>query len=298
MNELVKYRKQVTSQDGEDGIIEEIFKRLGIVKGHCVEFGAWDGKSLANTWDLWHNKKWQALLIECHDKRFSDLEKEYGVLTNLKLVHAMVEVDGENSLTNILKRADYPKDFDLLSIDIDSVDYYVWESLKEFTPKLVVIEYNPSIPPDMEIVDEIGAVEFGASAAALYKLAISKDYVLATCTRSNMFFVHKSIFPELKIESPSLKEAFCYDHIRYVIGSFRGRTFMSTTHKLPGHIQTNGLISFRALLPANLTEDQKKNLTPVLVHEVSWLQRNILTMPFILLFAKIYGFFHKLRSKE
>jgi hypothetical protein len=49
-NHLLRYAKVVTSQDGEDGVIDEIMRRLGIAKGWCVEFGAYDGKTDANVW--------------------------------------------------------------------------------------------------------------------------------------------------------------------------------------------------------------------------------------------------------
>src|SRR6185437_11729185 len=54
-NYLGRFAKTVTSQDGEDGVLAEIFARLKIERGWCVEFGAWDGKFHSNTWDLVHN---------------------------------------------------------------------------------------------------------------------------------------------------------------------------------------------------------------------------------------------------
>ena len=43
------YKKNIFSQYGEDGIIDEILKRLQRVSNkQCCEFGAWDGKFLSN----------------------------------------------------------------------------------------------------------------------------------------------------------------------------------------------------------------------------------------------------------
>jgi hypothetical protein len=50
--ELLKYGTNVTSQSGEDGILREVFARIGLKSRWCVEFGAWDGKKFSNTFDL------------------------------------------------------------------------------------------------------------------------------------------------------------------------------------------------------------------------------------------------------
>ena len=63
MSSLINFRKNLYSQDGEDGVIEEIFKRLSINKGTFVEFGAWDGKYLSNTFALLQ-KNWAGVYIE------------------------------------------------------------------------------------------------------------------------------------------------------------------------------------------------------------------------------------------
>ena len=45
---LFTFRNDTYSQVGQDGIIEEIFKRLNIKNGIFCEFGAWDGFHLSN----------------------------------------------------------------------------------------------------------------------------------------------------------------------------------------------------------------------------------------------------------
>jgi len=71
-NWLALYRKNITSQSGEDGIIEKIFE---LIKGDnwCVEFGACDGKSTSNTWNLINNKGWSAVPIEPNKKKIKNL---------------------------------------------------------------------------------------------------------------------------------------------------------------------------------------------------------------------------------
>ena len=68
------YKKNIFSQYGEDGIIEEIFKRLeGVSDKQCCEFGAWDGKFLSNTCNLITNHNYEAVLIEADEKKFNEL---------------------------------------------------------------------------------------------------------------------------------------------------------------------------------------------------------------------------------
>ena len=60
---------------------------------------------------------------------------------------------GENSLPEILSKHNIRKDFDFLSIDVDGTDYYIWESLeKKYNPKVVCIEFNPTIPNNIEFI--------------------------------------------------------------------------------------------------------------------------------------------------
>jgi hypothetical protein len=222
----ISFRKAVTSQWGEDGIIAEIFRRIGTENKCCVEFGAWDGKYLSNTWDLWHNKDWSAILIEGEAERAKALEKSVQDFEKVKTHNALVTAQQENSLDSILAKLKAPTNLDLLSIDIDGDDYYIFESLKRFIPRLVVIEYNPTIPPELDLVQAQGEY-FGASALALVNLAKAKDYGLVCCTETNCFFVHGPDYPKLKMLEPPLHEVFPRDHITYVITAFDGRAFLS-----------------------------------------------------------------------
>lgn len=220
------FRKVVTSQWGEDGIIEEIFRRIGTENEFCVEFGAWDGKHLSNSWDLWHNKGWSAILIEGDRERCDALAQSLRDFPKAKAHHAYVAAEGENSLDHILTRLGAPPRLDLLSIDIDSDDYYVFESLRSFTPRLVVVEYNPTVPPETDLVQARGEY-FGASARALVRLARGKGYKLVCCTETNCFFVLDADFARLGIPEPSLEEVFPREHLTYVITSQAGRAYLS-----------------------------------------------------------------------
>jgi hypothetical protein len=224
--DLSKYARNVTSQFGEDGIIEEIFRRIGETDRTCVEFGAWDGKHLSNTWKLWHEKGWGAVLIEGDRARYEALRDSLSGFPKVQAEHAFVAAAGENSLDRILTRCGLKGAFDLLSIDIDGDEYHVWSAMVGLRPRVVVVEYNPTIPPELDLVQTPGAY-FGSSAGALARLAQDKGYALAACTSTNCVFVSADEFAKLGIPPVSLRTIFPRHNLTYVINSYDGAMFVN-----------------------------------------------------------------------
>lgn len=189
---LSSFAKNVHSQYGEDGIIEELLRRIGSVATldrWCVEFGAWDGVYLSNTCNLIRNSGYRAVLIE------GDAEKHRELCANMpdeqivKLCR-FVQFEGPSTLDNILKEAPIPAGFDFLSIDIDGCDYFIFESLTAYRPKLVCIEFNPTIPNDADFVQPKDfAIKQGCGPGALVRLAETKGYSPVAATECNLFFV-------------------------------------------------------------------------------------------------------------
>jgi hypothetical protein len=205
-NKLKKYAKNVTSQYGEDGIIQRVFEILPSQKERwCVEFGAWDGKYLSNTYELITNQNWKGILIEGNENKFPDLEKTYDNNERAILICKFVDFGGKDSLDNILGQTEIPVDFDLLSVDIDSNDYHVWDSLKKYSPKLVVIEFNQTIPSDVEFVQKKDIfLNHGNSLLSLVKLGKLKGYELIATTKCNGFFIKKEYFGLFDINDNSI----------------------------------------------------------------------------------------------
>ena len=223
---LSEYSKNITSQNGEDGILAEIFRRIGITSKTCIEFGAWDGIHLSNTWHLWHDQGWTALLIEGEPSRYTSLRDSLAAYPTVTALHAFIGLEGSSKLDHILNRAQWPgPQFDLLSIDIDGDDYSVWDSLEEFRPRVVVIEYNPSIPPEADMVQAPGEY-FGASASALVRLGHRKRYRLSALTATNCIFVADEDFARLAIPEVSLAREFDRSRLSYIINAYDGRTFL------------------------------------------------------------------------
>ncbi len=197
---LSSFARNVHSQTGEDGVIEEALRRLAehtSLDRWCVEFGAWDGLHLSNTLNLIRGQQYSAVLIEADPKKYRELCANLPGDHLIKL-QTYVELDGPRRLDGILAETPIPRDFDFVSIDIDGCDYYILESLVDYRPKLICIEFNPTIPNEVEYVQERSfEVKRGASAASLVKLAEQKGYTLAAVTPLNVFFVRTDLASHL-----------------------------------------------------------------------------------------------------
>lgn len=150
--EQVDEQGNVYSQFGEDRVIQEVLATLGdstsLDKWAC-EFGAWDGLHLSNKANLKVNAGYSAVLIEADAVKFQELKRNMQPYP-AECVNAFVDLEGANTLDNLLSVTSIPIDFDLLSIDIDGADYWIYESLKKFRPKVIVVEYNPTIPKEVD----------------------------------------------------------------------------------------------------------------------------------------------------
>ncbi|MCW2601822.1 MAG: hypothetical protein JWM02_3651, partial [Frankiales bacterium] len=199
---LISYSRNVHSQCGEDGILAELRRRLRLNSGSFVEFGAWDGKHLSNTYALLADG-WKGVYIEGDETRFADLLKmkeAHG--DSVVAVCAYVGVCGPDSLDELLSKTFIPLEFDVLSIDIDSYDFQVWFSLTNYSPKIVIIEGNSQVLPGIWQVHQPGICQ-GSSFTALVALGEHKGYKLV-CHTGNLIFVRKNLVDSLGIDSASL----------------------------------------------------------------------------------------------
>ena len=216
----------VTSQFGEDAYIYEIFNKIGDGSKVCVEFGAWDGKFHSNTWDLWANKDWTALLIEGDREKFPSLRESVASFSKVSTINEFVRAEGSSSLDAILDRWKEGVQIDLLSIDIDGDDYHVWKALLKYRPRVVIIEFNPTIPPEIDLVQKKGEY-FGSSAGALARLAHEKMYKLFSVTDTNCIFVTNEEFSSLHIEEPNINSIFSRKYLSNIINSYDGRMYLN-----------------------------------------------------------------------
>lgn len=203
---LIEYRKNIHSQNGEDGVLEEIFKRINIASSNnekwCVEFGAWDGKHLSNTFHL-VEQGWNAVYIEGDKEKYQDLLETVKQYPKIKPINAMVgfEESDSNNLNNLLIGTKIPEDFDLLSIDIDSFDLAVWQCFVG-QPKVVIIEINSSIEPGI-LQWHDGIICQGNSFSSTIKVAEDKGYMLV-CHTGNLVFLREDLVQMIGLDNRSI----------------------------------------------------------------------------------------------
>jgi len=133
------------SQNGEDTFVRELFEKIDKKVEWVCEFGAWDGKHLSNTFTFIANDNANAVLIEGDSTKFIKLQKRAKTYTAITPINKFI--DTNNTLDSILADTKIPQNFDVLSIDIDSNDLDIWESLQSYDPICVIIEINNLIPP-------------------------------------------------------------------------------------------------------------------------------------------------------
>ncbi|MBE9664869.1 hypothetical protein [Mucilaginibacter boryungensis] len=219
---LNKHEYQVFSQYGEDGIIQEIFNRIGSTNQYFIEFGVQDGLE-CNTLNLLY-KGWKGLWIEGSPQYADKIRATF----NDMIGHGQLTIKNEfitaENIESIFNSAGAPAELDLLSIDIDYNDYYIWQAITNFNPRVVIVEYNATFRPDTEFIVKYksdtsgdGSSYFGASLLSFQQLADKKGYCLVSCSfaGTNAFFVRKDLIGDL-FEAPFTAENH-YEPTRYYL---------------------------------------------------------------------------------
>src|SRR5258708_5638238 len=147
---LLRHGFKIYSQNDEDGIIQEIFRRIGVGDRRFVEFGVQTGVE-CNTAKLLV-EGWRGLWIEADARSANQIRGGFADFLEsgkLRLIEEMVSAENINAL---LDQAGFVGSIDLLSIDIDFNDYWVWKAIEAAQPRVVVIEYNASLSPPLSLV--------------------------------------------------------------------------------------------------------------------------------------------------
>lgn len=222
-----RYCRNIYSQNGEDGILEQLLKELEIEGGTFCEFGAWDGISGSNTYNLILNHQFTGMAIEIDPQRCRMCAKNYKSFPHVQVFQGAVLYNHPHfDLNAWLKKGNMPIDLDVLSIDIDGDDYYVWQNLTDYTPKIVILEVNsyrdpvfdelPGVPSSEYNIDPLrlwhpGRIAVGCSFISAVKLGLEKGYIPVAFT-GNLTFVRQDLAPRLK-EFPILVSDNPYDYV-------------------------------------------------------------------------------------
>jgi hypothetical protein len=196
--DLTAHELRVFSQNGEDGVLAEILARVGVTAGTFAEFGIGDA-SEGNTVFLAQVLGWSGAYIEAEPHAYERLARRFAANPRVQTVHAAVEPD---NVEELFAAAGVPEEPDVVSIDVDGNDYWIWKALERHRPRVVVIEYNGDLDPASRRVmpytpgfrwDHTSA--YGASLGALEDLAGEKGYRLVHTELAgvNAFFVRTEL---------------------------------------------------------------------------------------------------------
>ena len=204
------------AQHGEEQKIQSILEKITFNFPNVpffLEFGAHDGKTNCNFRFLAESGH-SGIFIEGDDKLFGKLEKNTQELP-VHVFHEMVDVD-KNSLRKILLRNNLkPENISMISIDIDSDDAAVFDSI-DWELDIALVEFNPTIPFDAEFVQPYGK-SWGNSALSIHRIATNKGMFLVDVTETNLIFVnnkYRNSISEVDLKSVDI----LFDQLRFGLG--------------------------------------------------------------------------------
>ncbi len=226
-DKLNRFEFQVFSQFGEDGIIREIFRRIGTTNKYFVEFGVENGTETNTTYLLFQG--WKGLWIDGGTEFTNEIKESFAKAISRKQLTVIKDFITAENIESLFARGEVPAEFDLLSIDIDRNDYYVWEAITHYKPRVVVIEYNSIFRPGDHFVVDYDANAMwdktsncGASLTAMEKLGLEKGYRLVGSSFAglNAFFVREDVMGD-HFTGPFTAENH-YEQTRYFLYTKNG----------------------------------------------------------------------------
>lgn len=209
----VGFRKY--SQFEEDGILLYIFSLIEPLHRKCVEICAGNGRECMCA-NLIINHGWWGYLFDGNEHSVAAGRKFFSRCKETCFApphfsHAWITAENVNEL---IRSSGVTGPVDLLSLDLDGVDYWIWKAITVIEPQVVVCEIHNQIPPDQSLTVPYdpkfvcNAEDFrGASLAAMCRLGREKGYRLIGTHRYgfNAFFmrngVGESFFPEVEASS-------------------------------------------------------------------------------------------------
>lgn len=198
--DLTRFERRVLSQNGEDGVVAEVLRRVGVGPRWFVEFGVGPGHegvcvALADVLG------WSGLFMESEPELHAELARKYCANPRVRTERAFVDA---SNVDELFAAGGVPSEVDVVSIDVDGNDWWIWRALTHVRPRLVVIEYNGNLDPAAQLVKPYDPQTswdqtcwFGASLGAYERLGADKGYTLVhTDLRGvNAFFLRDDLCP-------------------------------------------------------------------------------------------------------
>ena len=219
---LLRHGFKVYSQHDEDGITEEIFNRIGCTNKFFVEFGVGDGLENGTTYCLL--KGWGGAWIDGSAVCVDAIEKGFRPFIEAGRLRVRYSFITAENIEQLFTELGVPEEFDLLSIDIDNNDYWVWQAIRRYSPRVVAVEYNASFKQTASCVVPYSPTNiwnhtnyFGASLKALEGLGRRKGYSLVGCNYTGVtaFFVRDDLVGD-RFAAPFTSENH-YEPPRYFV---------------------------------------------------------------------------------
>lgn len=220
------YGFSVHSQSDEDGILLYLFTVIGTTNRRCVEICAGNGIE-CNTANLIVHHGWYGLLFDGNGLLTTIARNYYRYHPRTKIWppvvrHAWITRD---TINDLVRDAGFSGEVDLLSLDMDGMDYWIWEALDAIQPRVVVVEFQDSIGPERAITvpysADFNAYRYpltdglpnycGASLRAFVHLGKRKGYRLVGCNMYgfNAFFVRNDLAED---RLPEVDVLSCFAH--------------------------------------------------------------------------------------
>jgi hypothetical protein len=243
-NYLRKYIKKKTSQNGEEGVIEHILKKIyktedlnTVTNLQLCEIGSGDGFFLSNSYYFIKKYKFKALMVEANTECYQNSKKRF---KSDDTIHENEFVNKEKSIDYFLNKHSFKKDIDFLSIDVDGQDYHLFRTMCNFRPKIILIESNMTMGAyDIIFEKENMQCGIGSSPSALYELAKSKNYRLCMQIFNNLIFIDDKYFSYLEFGEE-------YDEDKEIHCAFPIKSFQD--HQGNVHLIHNGPWKFNKII--------------------------------------------------
>lgn len=194
---------KIFSQSDEDGIICEIFRRIGVANRFFIEFGVGDGLE-NNTASLLFDG-WSGLWIEGSKRYCNEIRNGLSGLINSSRLTLINEFIYRENINELILKYTKNNEVDLLSVDIDGNDAHVIREIKCVNPRVIVLEYNAKFGPSIDFCMKYEpnyawkkSDNFGASLKHFENLMRNRGYSLVGCNLvgTNAFFVRNDLVGE------------------------------------------------------------------------------------------------------
>lgn len=200
------WETSIWSQNGEDGILLNVFSRIGATSRRFLEFGCGTGLE-CNSANLALGFGWSGLLLDANETHVAKARIFFAdhLGADARRIEVRAGFVTPENINGLVREATPEgQDLDLLSIDVDSIDYWIWEAVRGFRPRVIVVEYNATFGAERSVTvtprqgfdpytHHPSGFYHGASLAALRRLGDSRGYQLIGCDSAgvNAFFVRR-----------------------------------------------------------------------------------------------------------